>query len=117
VIYLLKIRYFTLAFSHNKGLATCIDTLSRGLLVDKDDRYKHGGITFETEPIECTLEALPTHNIVRGGKRANVVSPDAVLPPVSGLIPDFESLARERALNRDLAIKVLRGGSPLILGE
>lgn len=116
MIYLLKIRYFTLAFSHNKGLATCIDTLSRGLLVDKDYRYKKGELTFETDPIECTLEALPTHNIVRGGKRANVVCPDAVLPPTRE-IPDFEALARERARNRDLAIQVLRGGSPLRIGE
>lgn len=77
MIYMLKIGYRSYVLPSNRGLQTVIDTLSRAQMVDDDRRFESRGIKLSTEPVCCSIEALPGYSF---SKRREVIEPE-VLPP------------------------------------
>jgi len=77
MIYMLKIGYWSFVLPSNRGLQTVIDTLSRAQKVDDDRRFEGRGIKLSTEPVTCSIEALPGYSFC---KRREVLEPE-ILPP------------------------------------
>ena len=105
MIYLLKIGYRSFVLPSNRGLQTVIDTLSRAQMVDADRRYDGKGIKLSTEPVTCSIEALPGYSFC---KRREVLEPEVLAPERPSLGSSVSALALRASGRGRIETRALR---------
>lgn len=77
MIVLVKIGHMRLILPNERGVQTLLTVLSKGQVVEDDQRYMGGGIKMSNSPLEVNIEPLPGFAFT---KRREVLDPEVIRP-------------------------------------
>jgi hypothetical protein len=110
VIVLVKIGHMRLILPNERGVQTLLTVLSKGQVVEDDQRYMGGPIMMSNKRLDVTIEPLPGFAFK---KRREVLDPE-VLPPDRKQIEGQRPIAGGRTARELVAgLRQLQAGGGL----